>query len=320
MIEAKSQEQQSIAKTLGLDNPNSKHPLIKKHWSWWLLAAIIVSIAIFFVVKNRQPEPVQYLTELVRRGDLVVTVSATGTLAPVKEVQVGIEVSGTIKTVLVDYNDRVTVGQVLAVLDTTRLEAQALQSGSALASAKAKVVQAEATLQEAQIKIARLNEVKELSGGKVPAPYDLDTAKATLARAKADLANAKAAVEQAQGALNVNRTDIKKAVIHSPINGVVLERSVEPGQTVASQFQAPVLFRLAEDLTKMELQVDVDEADVGVVHEGQEATFTVDAYPDQTFPAKITQVRYGSETKEGVVTYTPNGQVFGFDFMWKYSK
>ena len=101
----------------------------------------------------------------------------------------------------------------------------------------------------------------------------------------------------------MNRTDIKKAVIHSPINGVVLERSVEPGQTVASQFQAPVLFKLAEDLTKMELQVDVDEADVGVVQEGQEATFTVDAYPDQTFPAKITQVRYGSETKEGVVTY-----------------
>jgi HlyD family secretion protein len=218
-------------------------------------------------------------------------------------VQVGIEVSGTIKTVLVDYNDSVTVGQVLAVLDTTRLEAQALQSGSALASAKAKVVQAEATLQEAHIKMARLNKVKELSNGKVPAPYDMDTAKATLSRAKADLASAKAVVEQAQGALNVNRTDIKKAVIHSPINGVVLERSVEPGQTVASQFQAPVLFKLAEDLTKMELQVDVDEADVGVVHEGQEATFTVDAYPDQTFPAKITQVRYGSETKEGVVTY-----------------
>ena len=303
MIEAKPQKQQAIAKTLGLEDPDGKHPLIKKRWLWWVLAVIIVTIVIFFVVKNRRPEQVQYQTEQVRRGDLVVTVSATGTLAPVEEVEVGIEVSGTIKTVLVDYNDRVTVGQVLAVLDTTRLEAQALQSGSALASAKAKVVQAEATLQEAKIKMARLNQVKELSGGKVPAPYDLDTAKATLARAKADLASAKAVVEQAQGALNVNRTDIKKAVIHSPINGVVLVRSVEPGQTVASQFQAPVLFKLAEDLTKMELQVDVDEADVGVVHEGQDATFTVDAYPDRTFPAKIIQVRYGSETKEGVVTY-----------------
>ncbi len=303
MIEAKPQEQQSITKTLGLDDPDGKRPLIKKRWLWWLLAAIIVSVVIFFVVQNRRPEQVKFLTEQVRRGDLVVTVSATGTLAPVKEVQVGIEVSGTIKSVLVDYNDRVTVGQVLAVLDTTRLEAQALQSGSALASARSKVMQMEATLQEAQLKMARLNQLREISGGTDPASIDLDIAKATLDRAKADLASAKAAVEQAQGALNVNRTDIKKAVIHSPINGVVLERSVEPGQTVASQFQAPVLFKLAEDLTKMELQVDVDEADVGLVHEGQDATFTVDAYPDQTFPAKITQVRFGSETKEGVVTY-----------------
>lgn len=303
MINSSSPEQQTIAKTLGLEGPDGKQPLIKKRWFWLVLAGIIVSIVIFFVVHNHRPEQVHYQTEQVRRGDLVVTVSATGTLAPVKEVQVGIEVSGTIKTVLADYNDRVTVGQVLAVLDTTRLEAQALQSESALASARAKVMQAEATLQEAQIKMARLDEVKQLSRGKVPAPYDLDTAKATLARAKADLASAKAVVEQTQGAFNVNRTDIKKAVVHSPINGVVLERLVEPGQTVASQFQAPVLFKLAEDLTKMELQVDVDEADVGVVHEGQDATFTVDAYPDRTFPAKIIQVRYGSETKEGVVTY-----------------
>ena len=303
MIKVKPQEQQDISKTLGLDDPDGKHPLSKKSRLWWLLAGILILLVIFFVVISRRPEQVRYQTVQVKRGDLVVTVSATGTLAPVKEVEVGIEVSGTIKSVLVDYNDRVTVGQVLAVLDTTRLEAQVLQSGSALASARAKVVQAEATLQEAQIKMARLNEVKELSGGKVPAPYDLDTAKATLSRAKADLASAKAAVEQTQGALNVNRTDLTKAVVHSPINGVVLERSVEPGQTVASQFQAPVLFKLAEDLTKMELQVDVDEADVGVVHEGQEATFTVDAYPDRIFPAKITQVRYGSETKEGVVTY-----------------
>lgn len=303
MIETSAKAEQSIAKTLGLDDPNGKHKFIKKHWLWLLVAGIVLLIMIVLVVQKQGPKQVQYQTEPVRRGDLVVTVSATGTLAPVKEVEVGIEVSGTIKTVLVDYNDSVTVGQILAILDTTRLEAQAQQSESALASARAKVLQAEATLQEAQIKMARLDEVKQLSGGKVPAPYDLDTAKATLARAKADLASAKAVVEQTQGAFNVNRTDIKKAVVHSPINGVVLERSVEPGQTFASQFQAPVLFKLAEDLTKMELQVDVDEADVGVVKEGQEATFTVDAYPDRTFPAKITQVRYGSETKEGVVTY-----------------
>ncbi|MCX7099453.1 MAG: efflux RND transporter periplasmic adaptor subunit [Methylococcales bacterium] len=303
MIKAKPENPATIEAILGLGDPNDRRGFFRKRWPWLLVAAIIVAVAVFLFIKARQPKPVQYQTEAVKRGDLVVTVSATGTLAPVKEVQVGIEVSGTIKSVLVDYNDRVKVGQVLAVLDTTRLEAQAQQSASALASARAKVKQAEATLQEAQVKMARLDEVRVLSGGKVPSSYDLDTAKATLARAKADLASAKAVVEQAAGAWNVNRTDITKAVVHSPINGVVLERSVEPGQTLASQFQAPVLFKLAEDLTKMELQVDVDEADVGVVHEGQTATFTVDAYPERTFPATITKVRYGPQTVDGVVTY-----------------
>jgi HlyD family secretion protein len=137
----------------------------------------------------------------------------------------------------------------------------------------------------------------------MPAQSDLDTAKATLARAQADEASAKALVAQAEATLNVNRTDLSKAVIHSPIDGVVLTRAVEPGQTVAASFASPVLFTLAEDLKKMELLVDVDEADVGQVQKGQEATFTVDAYQDREFPAHITQVRYGSETVEGVVTY-----------------
>ncbi|MDP1664524.1 MAG: efflux RND transporter periplasmic adaptor subunit [Methylobacter sp.] len=224
-------------------------------------------------------------------------------MAPLKEVEVGIEVSGTIKSVEADYNDSVTVGQVLARLDTTRLEAQALQSQAALESSRAKVQQTHASLLEAEVKMARQLHVQQLSGGKVPSLYDLDTARATLARARADEAAAKAAVDQAQAALNVNRTDITKAVVRSPINGVVLKRSVEPGQTVASQFQAPVLFTLAEDLTQMELQVDVDEADVGLVQPGQKALFTVDAYADRSFPAEITQVRFGSETVDGVVTY-----------------
>jgi len=137
----------------------------------------------------------------------------------------------------------------------------------------------------------------------MPSQNDLDTAKANLARYNADEASAKASVAQAQASLDVVRTDITKAVIKSPINGVVLKRAVEPGQTVAAQFQSPTLFTLAEDLTQMELQVDVDEADVGQVKEEQDATFTVDAYPDRTFPARITQVRYGSQTVEGVVTY-----------------
>lgn len=291
-----------IAEVLGLDQ-TGKHRSLKK--KIWLSAAVgVIAIIVFFSAINRGYNPQnRYITQTVTRGDLAVTVSATGTLAPLKEVEVGIEVSGTIKSVEADYNDNVAVGQVLARLDTTRLEAQALQSRASLESARAKVQQTHATVKEAEVQLTKLLHVQKLSGGKVPSQYDLDAAKATLARARADESAAKAAVDQAQATLDVNRTDISKAVVKSPINGVVLKRSVEPGQTVASQFQAPVLFTLAEDLTQMELQVDVDEADVGLVQPGQTALFTVDAYPDRSFPAEITQVRFGSETVDGVVTY-----------------
>jgi HlyD family secretion protein len=285
-----------------------------KKWLWLAVIVLAAMIAGLLLYNGKAPS-VRYETQTVRRGDLAVTVSATGTLAPLKEVEVGIEVSGTIQSVEVDYNDEVVVGQVLARLDTTRLEAQALQSRAALESAKARVRQAQATLREAEVQLAKQLHVRELSGGKVPSQFDLDAAQAALARARADLASARAAVTQAQGTLDVNRTDLTKAVVKSPINGVVLKRSVEPGQTLASQFQAPVLFTLAEDLKQMELQVDVDEADVGLVQPGQHARFTVDAYPDRGFPADITQVRYGSETVEGVVTYKTVLRVANEDLM-----
>lgn len=299
MTTPNTQPNEGVAKTLGLDSTTHGR---KRRWLWIATGCLLLAL-LALPALARKPQPTKYTTQAARRGNLVVVVSATGTLEPLKKVDVGIEVSGTIKTVEADYNDQVKVGQVLARLDTSRLEAQAQQNEAALQAAQAKVVQAQASVEEAQAQLARLNRVKELSGGKMPSQTDLDTAKANLARYKADEASAQAAVAQGQAALNVNRTDLAKAVITSPINGVVLKRSVEPGQTVAASFQAPTLFTLAEDLTQMELQVDVDEADVGQVHEGQEATFTVDAYPDRTFPARITQVRYGSQTVEGVVTY-----------------
>ena len=292
---------EDVAKTLGITDAAKRSR--KKRW---LIGGVALGLVLIIALIWRGKEEsggVRYVTQPAKRGNLVVTVSATGTLSPINEVDVGIEVSGTIKTVDVDYNDQVKVGQVMARLDTSRLEAQALQSKAALASAKAKVVQAKATVQEAQAKWDQLNRVRELSGGKMPSQSDLDTAEATLARAKADAASATALVDQAQATLNVDETDLAKAVICSPIDGVVLTREVEPGQTVAASFESPTLFTLAEDLKKMELLVDVDEADVGSVQEGQEAMFTVDAYPDREFPARITQVRYGSETVEGVVTY-----------------
>lgn len=263
----------------------------------------LVAAGVWYGRSDTPSTGVHYLTEPVVRGDLHVTVTATGTLQPTNQVEVGSELSGIIKSVFVEENDRVEVGQELARLDTTKLGAQVLRSRAALKSAEAKVRQAAASVREARANLARLRQVAELSGGKMPAPADIDAAEATLARADADQASAEAAVSESQAALEVDETDLAKASIRSPINGIVLTRSVETGQTVAASLQAPVLFTLAEDLTQMELHVDVDEADVGQVREGQSASFNVDAYPDKLFPAQITRVSFGSQTVEGVVTY-----------------
>lgn len=257
--------------------------------------------------------PVQYATRPVTRGDLTVTVSATGALEPMTTVDVGIEVSGTVTSVEVDYNDTVETDQALARLDTSKLDAQLLQSEAALASARAKLELARATVREAEAQMARLEEVQRASGGKLPSKLELEAQEATMERAHADEAAAKAAVAQAEATRDAYRSDLAKSVVRSPINGIVLERAVEPGQTVAASFQSPVLFTLAEDLSQMELQVDVDEADVGMVAAGQSAVFTVDAFPDDSFPATVTKVRYGSETVEGVVTYMAELEVDNTD-------
>jgi HlyD family secretion protein len=294
-------EASQIERTLGLGE--SLAARVSRRWLTWGGLGAIALVAILVMALRGGSDGVHYTTESARRGDLVVTVTATGTLQPTNQVDVSSELSGTVRTVSADFNDQVKVGQELARLDTTKLEAQVLQSSAAVESAQAKVQQSGATLAEARSQIARLQHVRELSGGKVPAQADIDTANAVLLRAVADLADNKAAVTQAQATLSSQKTDLGKASIKSPINGLVLVRSVEPGQTVAASLQAPVLFTLAEDLTRMELHVSVDEADVGQVKEGQTASFGVDAWPDRRFDAKVQQVRYGAVTLEGVVTY-----------------
>ncbi|MBI5557625.1 MAG: efflux RND transporter periplasmic adaptor subunit [Deltaproteobacteria bacterium] len=278
----------------------------RRRYGKWLvpvvLLVLILALGRWFLLTSNNTK-IQYRTAEAQRGDLTVTVTATGNLEPTNQVEVGSEVSGTIATVPVDYNDFVKAGQVLARLDTTKLEAQARQSQAAVESAQANLLQAQASVLEAGNEMERLVRVRQLSNGKVPAAQELDAAEATLKRAKADEAMGRAQIAEAEAKLRVDQTNLEKATIVSPINGVVLKRSVEPGQTVAASLQAPVLFTLAEDLAKMELQVDVDEADVGQVREGQQASFTVDAYPDRIFPARITQVRYGAQTAAGVVTY-----------------
>jgi HlyD family secretion protein len=301
-MKSSTNSESDIRQTLGIDQSPRNRKALKK---WLVLALLaIVGTTIALVWKGEEEsERMDYQTQRAQRGNLTVTVTATGTLEPTNQVDVGTEVSGTIETVDVDYNDQVKVGQVLARLDISKLQAQVLQSKAALESARAKVLEAQATVNEMRDELARLRQVWELSDNKVPSQHELDAAEAALDRAQADEASAKAQVSEAQATLEFNETVLSKAVIRSPINGMVLARSAEPGQTVAASLQAPVLFTLAEDLTQMELHVDVDEADVGQVKKGQEAFFTVDAYPDRNFPARVIQVRFGSKTVAGVVTY-----------------
>ena len=273
-----------------------------------LIIVICAAGAYFFLLPQGPPGGgpdggMSFKTKPAAVTDIHVTVSATGTLEPTNEVEVGSELSGTIQEVFADYNNQVTEGQVLARLDITDLQAQVRKSKASLASARASVRQAQATVEETRLKLKNLKKVRELSGGKVPAQTDMDAARANYTRALADQASAEASVAEVQASLDSTLTELSKADIISPVNGVVLTRDIEKGSTVAASFEAPVLFTLAEDLTKMKLNVDVDEADIGVVKEGLDAHFTVDAYPQRKFTAKIQQVRFNATTTDGVVTY-----------------
>lgn len=301
-MDTKTDAQSEIVKTLGIGSSKGR----RKKWKWIIalgVLAVIIIAAVFSGKKKNTAAEDWFKTKAVARGPMTVTVTATGSLQPTNQVDVGSEQSGIVESVEVTYNDRVKVGQVLARLDPSILEAQVMQYKANLESAKAQLLQNKATVTETRNKLKRLKEVWELSGNQVPSQDELDTAEAALQRALASEASAKANVSQAQATLEAKETDLSKLIIYSPVNGIVLDRKVEPGQTVQASFQAVTLFTLAEDLTRMELHVAVDEADVGRVKARQKATFTVDAYPDRTFEANVIQVRYGAKTEQGVVTY-----------------
>lgn len=281
----------------------------RRRWRRALVWAVVVLVGLAIAgvawqrhQARRDAQP-RYQFEEARRGNLLVSVTATGRLQPTNQVDVGSELSGILDKVLVDANDRVTRGQVIAQLDLSKLNDQVIRSQGALTAARAQVLQAQATVEESRANLARLRQVSELSGGKVPSRAEMQAAEAALKRALANEANAKATVDQAAAQLKTDQTNVVKASIRSPIDGVVLSRKVEPGQTVAATLQAPVLFTIAEDLAQMKLEVDVDEADVGSVNEGQPATFNVDAYPSRHYPSQVTRVGFGSQTKENVVSY-----------------
>ena len=275
--------------------------------AYWIVPVILlVGAAGILGVRQRNAAAKttqHFRTEEARIGDLTVTVIATGQLKPTHTVDVGSQVSGITDSVLVNYNDRVKTGQVLARINTEKLDAQVLQDKASLQSAHAKVNDAKVTVTETEAEYKRMLDTRQRSKLQIVSQHDVDTAKAAYDRAVVAVTTAEAAVTQAEANLKIDVANVNFAVIKSPVDGIVLSRSVEPGQTIAASFSVATLFEIAEDLRKMILQVNIDEADVGKVKIGQDVLFTVDAYPGRQFPGTITIIRYSSTTTNNVVTY-----------------
>jgi HlyD family secretion protein len=274
----------------------------RRRWpllSLLLIAAACAGIGIWWW-QSQEPVAPAYVTRPAERSSMTVEVSATGTLQPLIQVDISSELSGVVRSVDVDENQEVKQGQVLAVLDTTRTVANVERARASVQVAAARVGEAETTLKEAEQALARSRQLSERG---MVAQQALDAALATRDRAAAAVTVAEANQAIAEADLKLQETDLQKSSIHAPIDGIVLTRSVDPGQTVASSLQAPILFVIAADLKTMELKAAVDEADIGAVKVGQSARFTVDAFPDRRFDADIRDLSFASVTTEGVVTY-----------------
>lgn len=241
-----------------------------------------------------------FRTTTVERGDVRVAISATGTLSAISTVTVGSQISGQVTDVLVDFNSPVKRGDVLARIDPSTYEAQIAQGDAAVASARASLRQAQATLTNAQ---ADLQRKQDLAERQLVARSDLDLARAARDQAQAQVASAQAQIRQQTASTQTTRVNLQRAVIRSPVDGVVLTRTIEPGQTVAASLQAPELFTIAEDLSKMQIELAVDESDIGQVKAGQTVSFTADAFPDRRFQGLVEQVRLAATTTNNVVTY-----------------
>lgn len=272
-----------------------------RRWLWWGVAVLLAGgAAVAWSVLGQETERVSYRTVPAERTDMTIEVSATGTLAPTTQVDVSSELSGVLRSVPVQENQAVAKGDVLAELDTTRLEAQIERAEANVLAAEARVNEARTTLRETEQALTRQQSLAR--NGTVSAQA-VETALAARDRAASAVETAEANVAVARADLKLQQADLSKTKIFAPIDGIVLTRSADPGQTVASSLQAPILFVIAEDLASMELKAAIDEADIGQVAKGQQARFTVDAFPDRRFEAEIADIAYAAVTTEGVVTY-----------------
>lgn len=271
----------------------------------WIIAAIAVGVVAIgigaAVLKNGKPEAPKYRTEAISRGDIEAVVTTSGTLNPVTTVEVGSQVSGKIDKINVDFNSQVKKGDILAELDLSILQSKIDQNNANFLSARASLERAQVTLDNLKKKYDRALTLfeKELISYE-----EKEAAEASYLGAKTDVTSAQARLEQAKSQLESSKLDLSYAIIRSPIDGVVISRDMNVGQTVAASFQAPKLFSIANDLSKMQVECSVDEADIGKVAEGQKVRFTVDAFPDDTFNGVVKQVRYSPTTTSNVVTYT----------------
>ncbi|MGE4419769.1 MAG: efflux RND transporter periplasmic adaptor subunit [Sulfurimonas sp.] len=291
----------TIKETLGIGKNKKRR---YKKYIWISSLILLIAGAVFwYMTKEAKNEKLNYQTTTLEKKTITTTVSATGNMEPTNTVDVGIEVSGTISEVFVDYNERLSKGQLMARLDTVKLSSKVTSYRAALAKLEANIAEASATLNKAQNEWKRVEKMVQATNGNYPSKQEVDSALAAYELAQASLQAAKAGRDQASAELKAAQDDLKKAAVVSPINGVVLDRKIEPGQSVVAAMTIPILFTMAEDLTKMRVVVSVDEADIADVKEGQMVKFSVDAYPQKLFEGTLTQLRLNSQIVNGVVTY-----------------
>lgn len=270
-----------------------------------IAAAIVILLAFglaawWWLQRSAAGEAPRYRTATVERGDIRVAISSTGTLSAISTVTVGSQISGQVTEVLVDFNSPVKTGDILARIDPSTYEAQIEQGSAQVAAAQASLRQAEATLRNAELDFQR----KEgLGRQQLVSQADVDLARAARDQAQAQVTSARAQIRQQSASTETTRLNLGRTVIRSPVDGVVLTREIEPGQTVAASLQSPELFKIAEDLGKMKIELAVDESDIGQVRQGQAVSFTADAFPDRTFRGVVDQVRLSATTTNNVVTY-----------------
>mgnify|MGYP000330219164 CR=1 FL=1 len=264
-----------------------------------IFSLILIALAAYFTFRTNNGDAT-YRTEKISRGDIVMSITATGTVNAVTTVQVGTQVSGTIKEIFVDFNSPVRKGQIIAKIDPALFEAQEEQANANLQVAKANLLKAEAALTDTKRNLER---ARQLYSKNLIAQSEVDTAETNYDTARASVSAAKSQILQAEASLKLARTNLRYTNILSPVDGIVISRNVDVGQTVAASFQTPTLFSIAQDLTKMQIDANVDEADIGKIKVGQDVEFTVDAYPDSPFKGKVWQIRSSPQTVQNVVTY-----------------